>query len=597
MKHVKALFELDTRSLALFRILLGLTLVSDLLFRAAEIPTFYTDNGVLPRAPLITSFLNPFYFSLHLASGSVAGQYALFALAIICALAFLFGYRTRLATFLSWLLLVSLHNRNFMVLSGSDQLMRMLLFWSMFLPTGAVYSVDRALSDAESERRTTDASVPYSFVSMGSAAFILQICFVYLVSAVLKSDPAWWNEGSALYYALSIDDVTTRWAKLLLQFPNALWVLSWFSIFLEAVAPMLLFVPRVQQRLRTLIVFTFILFHAGMLPFLTLGTFPFVSIAAWSALLPARFWERLHARARSERTQETVVYYDGDCGFCRRMAYLIRTFLALGDVPIKRAQDAAEIDVEMRRLNSWIVVSGEHAEERLSKFDAFVYLCRLSPIARPLAPVLATKPARWLGARVYGWVARHRGLLGKLTGRLRPSRPVWKPSGLNHALAACLIVYVLAWNLGTITGGRVSIPAPAQWISALLRLDQRWGMFAPYPRKADGWLVIPALLADGTQVDIFRDGAPIEWDKPAQVSALFPNAYRWKYMEYLRLPDLSATLPLYAQHLCRAWNAEHSGGQTLNTFEIDYMEELTPPPGAPTAPPTRITVWMHNCFP
>lgn len=596
MKNVKALFELDTRSLALFRVLLGATLNCDLAFRAAEIPTFYTDLGVLPRAALITNFLDPRYFSFHFASGTTAGQYALFAVALVCALAFTFGYRTRLATFLSWLLLLSLHNRNFTILSSSDQLMRLLLLWSMFLPTGADYSIDHALGVEAEERRAGATAPARAFVSVGSAAFILQLCFVYLFSAVLKSDPAWWNEGSALYYALNIDYVTTRWAKWLLQFPHLLWALSWFSIILEAAAPALLFVPRVQSRLRIAIVFTFIFFHAGMLLFLTLGTFPFVSIAAWSALLPARFWEQRARRAERERGA-TTVYYDGDCGFCRRTAHLILTFLALDDLTVRRAQDDAEISGEMRRLNSWIVVADD-GQTSLSKFDAFVYLCRLSPIAHPFAPVLASKFVRRLGKRVYEWVARHRGHLGRLTARLRPTRPAFRPSFVHQALAACLIVYVLVWNLGTVTGGRIAVPASAQWIGALLRLDQRWGMFAPFPLKSDGWLIIPATLADGTQVDLFRDGAPVSWDKPARVSALFANAYRWKYMEHLLDPQLSARLaPLYDQYLCRSWNAGHSGGQTLNTFELIYIEETTPPPGASAPPPRRIIISQHNCFP
>ncbi|HEV2706656.1 MAG TPA: DCC1-like thiol-disulfide oxidoreductase family protein [Pyrinomonadaceae bacterium] len=595
MKHVKALFELDTRSLALYRVLLGAVLIADLLFRASEIPTFYADNGVLPRASPVAQYLDPFHVSFHLASGAASVQYALFAVALLCALAFTFGFRTRLAAFLSWLLLLSLHNRNFMVLSGSDQLIRLLLFWSIFLPVGASYSLDRALLNAR-RARADDNQPPTaarSFVSVGSAAFILQICCVYLFSAVLKSDASWWSEGSALYYALSIDYLTTPLAKRLLQFPNIVWALSWLSISLEAVAPALLFVPRVQQRLRTLIVLVFMLFHLGMLPFLTLGTFPFVSVAAWAALLPSRFWEKRLARAR-RRASTTTIYYDGECGFCRRALEVVRTFLAIGETRIARAQDEAEIDAEMRRLNSWIVVT--ESGERKSKFDAFVHLCRLSPVVRGLAPLLAWRPLMRLGTRLYEWVARSRAGLGRPAARLRPERPLLRASVVSNVLASVLLVYVLAWNVGTVTDNRWGVPEGARWLGVLLRLDQQWGMFAPYPRKSDGWLVIPATLASGAEVDLFRDGAPVSWEKPARVSALFANAYRQKYMENLLSPHLSGTLLLYGQHLCRKWNAEHSGGETLNTFEINYVEELTPPPGEPTAPPRRISVWKHNCF-
>jgi len=35
---------------------------------------------------------------------------------------------------------------------------------------------------------------------------------------------------------------------------------------------------------------------------------------------------------------------------------------------------------------------------------------------------------------------------------------------------------------------------------SLLRVDQRWDMFAPYPSKEDGWFVIPASLSDGSEL-------------------------------------------------------------------------------------------------
>ncbi|MGA1192190.1 MAG: HTTM domain-containing protein, partial [Bdellovibrionota bacterium] len=47
---------LDTRSLALFRIALGLLLLIDLINRAKFLRAHYTDFGVLPRGPLVTEF-------------------------------------------------------------------------------------------------------------------------------------------------------------------------------------------------------------------------------------------------------------------------------------------------------------------------------------------------------------------------------------------------------------------------------------------------------------------------------------------------------------------------------------------------------------
>ena len=108
---------------------------------------FYTDAGVLPRGAQIELFSGlPALISLHMMNGTIAGQALLFGFSVAAALALLVGYRTWIATLVSWVLVVSFHNRNPMVLQGGDVLLRMMLFWGLFLPLGARASLDRWLA-------------------------------------------------------------------------------------------------------------------------------------------------------------------------------------------------------------------------------------------------------------------------------------------------------------------------------------------------------------------------------------------------------------------------------------------------------------------
>ena len=142
---LKELFGIDLRSLALFRICLGLIILIDLLTRLPDLNTFYTDAGLLPRAALVGQ---PQLISAHLMNGTVWFQAVLFLIQGVCAVGLLVGYRTRLMTWLSWVLMVSLHWRFRSILGGGDEYLRYLLFWSVFLPLGARWSVDRALDDS-----------------------------------------------------------------------------------------------------------------------------------------------------------------------------------------------------------------------------------------------------------------------------------------------------------------------------------------------------------------------------------------------------------------------------------------------------------------
>jgi apolipoprotein N-acyltransferase len=180
-------FGIDMRSLAAFRVALGLVLVLDLLGRARNLELFYTDAGAFPVAVLREQYPALSRLSVHALSGGIGLQALLFASAIGFALALIVGYRTRIATLASLYLLLSLHIRNPHVLMGGDALLQHLLFWSLFLPLGARWSVDARRRDASHERA----------FGVASAALLVQVCLVYGVNAVLKLRTDAWLAGFA----------------------------------------------------------------------------------------------------------------------------------------------------------------------------------------------------------------------------------------------------------------------------------------------------------------------------------------------------------------------------------------------------------------
>ena len=126
----------DLRSLAALRVILGVLVLVDLLDRSRDLRVHYTDFGMLPRAALLSKFINGLAVCLHVSVGTWPGMLALFILQAAVAFALLVGFHTRLMAVLSWFLMYSLHLRNPVVLQGGDDLLRMLLFWGMFLPLG-----------------------------------------------------------------------------------------------------------------------------------------------------------------------------------------------------------------------------------------------------------------------------------------------------------------------------------------------------------------------------------------------------------------------------------------------------------------------------
>lgn len=124
VKWVRCTFALDVRSLALWRVTSAVLLLADVAWRArdGDVYALLTDWGVWPAAH--ATQWNAYIVSLHFASGTPAFQALMLCLSAACSLCLLVGYRTRLASFFSWALLTSLHNRNQMVSISASPLPR-----------------------------------------------------------------------------------------------------------------------------------------------------------------------------------------------------------------------------------------------------------------------------------------------------------------------------------------------------------------------------------------------------------------------------------------------------------------------------------------
>ncbi len=585
-------YGLDLRSLALFRIGLGALIIGDLIWRAQDLRAFYTDWGVLPRAVLLERFADRWLISVHLLSGEALVQALLFLLALGFAVMMLVGYRTKLATIASWMLLISLQNRNPIILQGGDTLLRMLVFWAMFLPLNAHFSVDRALD-------SSDAELPPRVLTAGSLALMVQVTLLYWFALMLKDAPEWRTDGSAVFYALSLEQFATPVGRFLLRFPDFLKFLTHLTLAIEAWAPLLLFSPFLAGPARTASIALMLALQLGLMICMRLGHFPFVAMVAAIGLLPTWFWSQAEKR-RGRREAATAaraqrIYYDGRCEFCRKMVLILKAFGGTGEAAILRAQDDPQALAEMARERSWVVV--DSAGTRYFRSAALAVVLR-SSAWRPLAWMLDRAPVRVCADRVYDWVAEHRSLLTHLLSPLgyRPLgvRTHW----LTSVLAAFFLGYVFWWNVGTVSS-RLAMPDRFRWIGVATRTDQRWDMFAPFPLRDDGWYVIEGVLQNGSHVDVFRDGVPVSFAKPS--SSAIAGQYkdeRWrKYLMNLYLAVNSDYRLYYGRYLCRRWNEGRVENDPawLETFDIDFMMRTNVLWTQPPNEHQKVVLHRHRC--
>lgn len=289
-ERLAMLGSVDLRSLAVVRIGLALILLADLISRCGQLTAHYTDAGVLPRSVLFESEGPRAYLSLHVLSGTLLWQAALFGLAGYFAFTLLLGIRTRLATFASWLLLLSLHHRNPVVLQAGDTLLRLMLFWGMMLPLGARWSMDSVAGPLTLYHRKDNR-----LLSVAGVAILLQVCLVYWFTATFKDHPMWWHRDAA-YFALNVDQLVTPLGMWVRQVQWLLPILTWTAFGLAVVAPLLVFCPVWTGTARLLVIIAMIGTHLALAMSLKLGLLPYVAAVSWLVFIPGRWWDWLRAK-------------------------------------------------------------------------------------------------------------------------------------------------------------------------------------------------------------------------------------------------------------------------------------------------------------
>ena len=264
------------------RIGIALLVISDLLIRIADLKAHYTDEGIWPVELIYNFGWNPGYWSIHALNGSCILQLCLFSLHILFALCLLLGFKTRFFTVLVWLFTISLHNRNLFVLQAGDDLLRLVLLWGIFLPWQAHYSLD-----AKRRPFRYKQSYPANF------GYLLLIASVYFFSANLKTSAHWLGEGSAAYYALSLEQLRLPIGEWLYPYPTLLKLLTWLVLLSEyLIAPLILF-PSKNGKLRFTAFLILFFLHLGIGLTLYVGLFFIIGIVSAIGLLPGFVMDRL----------------------------------------------------------------------------------------------------------------------------------------------------------------------------------------------------------------------------------------------------------------------------------------------------------------
>ena len=288
---VRTRLGIDRRALAAFRIALGCVLLLDLVLRARDLTAFYTDAGVLPRTALAAASPLAARLSLHALSGATWAVGALFVVAGVAAVALAVGYRTRLATAVSLVLLASLQARNPFVLNAGDTLLWQLVGAGLFCPLGARWSVDAVRRrGAVPDSSRAGREIADRFFGPASALLLAVTVVVYVANAVEKFRGTAWLEGAAVERVFRLTYLHGPLGGYLPEMPALLSAATYGWLALLVASPLLV---ASAGRIRAALAGSLIGAHLSMALTLQIGVFPLISAAALLPFFPPFVWDRV----------------------------------------------------------------------------------------------------------------------------------------------------------------------------------------------------------------------------------------------------------------------------------------------------------------
>lgn len=586
------LISIDFRSLAAFRIGFGILIIVDLIIRLFDVVAFYTDFGLVPRLALIGEFSNINRWSLYNASGQLWFVLLLFFINAIIALFLIFGYRTRVASVLAFVFLMSLHNRNELVLQGGDNLFHIMAFFAMFLPLGARFSLDHLWNPI----KKFDGQKAIS--NLFSLSYLVQIALAFMFASILKSGPEWTQTLLATSFAGNVNYLSTFLGRQVLQFTPLTQFWTVYLKWSELLMPVFMFFPFRNDITRIIGFAMLILMLIGCGLGLQIALFPVIWAVALVPFLPGLFWDAVEnfIRKTSKSTnQKLTFYYDETCSMC------ISAACALDNkVTIKTTQSDPKIYKKMLEENTMTIE--DEKGHKYYHFDAFVKLVEINSFTFWLAPILKLGFVKPFGELFYKHLSKNRYKISDLIEFLKPRGNLNLNSFALQLVTLTLVILALSWNIGTTANGNRNYPSPSyQSVFYALGLNQRWDMFAPTAVRSHGWIEIPGTLTNGTQVDVFhlRTSPPTfqkDYEPPVGMRS---QGWRKYLTDYLPNTSNINYQKRFAEYMCRRWGAEvtvKNPNSVLKTFEIYQMRQTTLEDGKTLTAPEKVSLWSHRCI-
>jgi hypothetical protein len=265
-------------TLGLVRMAFGVLAVGWTISLLPDLSSLFGPNGIVPRQPG-----GAFYWGVFAIWNSDRALLIGWIVLLVSSIALTLGWHSRLAALAVFVLILSFQHRDPWVWNSGDVVVRIEALVLALSPSGAALSLDQLRGTGTFWSAQQRAAWPVRLLQV-------QLSLIYFASALAKISGSAWPHGTAVSYALRLQDLvllsTPHWFTNSLLLMNAA---SWSTIALELSLAILVW----NRRLRPWVMVAGVVMHTIIMVTIAVGFFTLAMFVLYLAFVPPETLQRL----------------------------------------------------------------------------------------------------------------------------------------------------------------------------------------------------------------------------------------------------------------------------------------------------------------
>ena len=611
-------FNVDSRSLGIFRIFLGLLCLIDITRRWNYIEVFYTDNSILSSSTS-TSYYK--MFNLLSTFTKPWEVYTFFFIGIVFSISLIIGYRTKLSQIICTLVIISIHTKAIILENAGDMFFNCILVWALFLPLGIAYSVDSLLKSLNKYKenniedlnnRDFGINKPKTIFSLAYFAILYQISAIYFFTGINKSGYDW-SDGSAVYKLYQLDTFLTPVGFYLREYithPISA-IFTYSTLYLELSVPLLLFIPFYSYIFRTIAVVALFFFHLMIRLSVKVGMFSFTMISTYPLLIDKKVYSFINKLIEKyiTKNKQYVLFYDSDCGFCHLTVRIIKRLdifhrIVYADKDFQGVKPSNYNDL----YKDTAILYDRENQKQWIKTQAFGKIILLLPFGFLFGWIFLIPIVSNFYNFIYDTIANNRSKISSFLGQkscevkinnnhniIEENEAVFiKYYIFSKQLSASIVVLILliaSFNYILVANDSVNdfmkkngykkfkYNRTLKKICYYPRMIQRWNMFSPTVLATDKTIIVEATLFNGEVINPFTGEEPY-YDDLHYTNIWTGHNQLWrKFFSRISKKHNKKYIPNFEKWLTRRANDyfdETLDGQKIKSVKIWSLTQRNP---------------------